>query len=549
MPEPLLSLWNRLDRRARLVVLVAGGLCLAGLLALTRLQGGGEYVPLYSGLAAEDGAAVVEKLKAERVPYRLTRNGAAIEVPASRVHETRLTLAREGLPQSGQIGFEVFDRSGLPGTQFSNRVNYQRALQGELARTLGAMGEIRSARVHLVLPEENLFAEKTQPRASVVLQLRPGAALDRQTTAAVVHVVSSAVQDLSPTSITLVDENGRVLHGSEEGQAAGGLTAGQLEQQQQFEARLCSSLQSMLDAVIGPHKSVVRVQAKLNFDAEEIKSESVVPVAEGKGLVASEKMTQEQYEGAGEGGSPVTAAGLESNLAAGAAAAGGRTGSYVQRDESREYEFSRNITSLVKAPGQVKTLHIAAVVDESLDRNAQEQIRQVLQAAAGVNEQRGDVVTVERMKMEAALAAEEDSKNATVAETSERRQRLWQTALRSGLNVAAGLLVLISSLFVLRQLKPAVPVAAGTAGEGSEAASLPLNSEETLSGVREILEAAIAGQLPEGETGAQAYELPPRVEPQINESLREQLRQLTQEDTRAVADRVLQLLQEPRSAN
>jgi flagellar M-ring protein FliF len=549
MPEPLLSLWNRLDRRARLVVLVAGGLCLAGLLALTRLQGTGEYVPLYSALAAEDAAAVVEQLKAERTPYRLTRNGTTIEVPASRVHETRLALAREGLPHSGQIGFEVFDRSGLPGTQFSNRVNYQRALQGELARTLGAMGEIRSARVHLVLPEENLFAEKTRPRASVVLQLRPGAALDRQTTAAVVHVVSSAVQDLSPSGITLVDESGRVLHGSEEGQSLGGLTAGQLEQQQQFEARLCSSLQSMLDAVIGPHKSVVRVQAKLNFDAEEIKSESVVPVAEGKGLVASEKLTQEQYEGAGEGGSPLAAAGLEGNLAAGAAAGGGRTGSYVQRDESREYEFSRNVTSLVKAPGQVKTLHIAAVVDESLDRNAQEQIRQVLQAAAGVNEQRGDVVTVERMKMEAALAAEEESKNATVAEKSERRQQLWQTALRSGLNVAAGLLVLISSLFVLRQFKPAAPVAGETAGEGSAAASLPLNSEETLSGVREILEAAVSGQLPEGETGQQAYELPPRIEPQINESLREQLRQLTQEDTRAVADRVLQLLQEPRSAN
>lgn len=546
--QALLSLWNRLDRRARLVVLVAGGLCLAGLMALTRLQGPGEYLPLYSGLAPEDGAAVVEKLKAERTPYRLTRNGTTIEVPASRVHETRLALAREGLPHSGQIGFEVFDRSGLPGTQFSNRVNYQRALQGELARTLGAMGEIRSARVHLVLPEENLFAEKTQPRASVVLQLRPGASLDRQTTAAVVHVVASAVQDLSPSGITLVDESGKVLHGSEEGQALGGLTASQLEQQQQYEARLCSSLQSMLDSVIGPHKSVVRVQAKLNFDTEEIKSESVVPVAEGKGLVASEKLTQEQYEGAGEGASPLTAAGLEGNLSGGGAGTGGRTGSYVQRDESREYEFSRNITSLIKAPGQVKTLHIAAVVDESLDRNAQEQIRQVLQAAAGVNEQRGDVVTVERMKMEAALAAVEESKNATAAEARERRQRLWQTALRGGLNVAAGLLVLISTLLVLRQLRPATP-AGEASGEGGEAAPAGMNSEEALSGVREILEAAISGQMPEEATGAQAYELPPRVEPQINESLREQLRVLTKEDTRAVADRVLQLLQEPRSAN
>ncbi|MEN6641477.1 MAG: flagellar basal-body MS-ring/collar protein FliF [Armatimonadia bacterium] len=516
MPQPtfvtqLTSLWQRLDRRARLVIIAAAALCVGGLIALTRVGSGTTYTTLYSNLSAEDAGQITEKLKSERTEYRLTDGGATIQVPTDTVYELRLSLAKEGLPTSGQVGFEIFDKSGLPGTQFNNRVNYQRALQGELARTIGSMGEIRSARVHLVLPEENLFSEKTKASASVVLQPKSGAEVTAEMTAAIAHIVASAVEEITPEQVTIVDAGGRVLRGPEDGKF-GGLTASQFEIQRQYEDRLCLSLQSMLDSVLGPNQAVVRVQAQLDFNAEEVKDENIVPVADGKGLVTTEKVKEEQYQGSQRGGSG--SMGLQPNVGVAGAGSGPgpEGGAYVQRDETRQYEFSRRTSSLVKAPGALKNLTVAAVIDENLTPSAEDQVKQVITAAAGLDVDRGDVVTVERMKIEAAELAKKQEQEYTAVEKGRRRDSFLHTALRSSLVLVAAALIFMSIMIAMRQVRGM------DLGLAEPTTEIPPAEEEPAS--------------------------PP---PALNEHARQQLRQMTRQDAGVVADRLRALLEGERN--
>jgi flagellar M-ring protein FliF len=526
--DQFIVLWNNLHPRARVVIVTAALLCLAGLSALSRLHTGVSYVPLYTGLAGSDAAGIVEKLKTEKVPYHLTQGGATIEVPQDKVYELRVLLAKDGLPSSGQVGFELFDRSNLPGTQFSNQVNYQRALQGELARTISAMDEVASARVHLVLPQESLFSEETKASASVVVQPKPGRLLAREQTAAIAHIVASAVRDVKAEEVTIVDSSGHVLFGmGRDGLSGGGLTSSQLAVQQEYEDRLCRSLQSMLDSVLGPNKSVVRVQTQLDFDREEVKNETLTPVGQGRGLLAEEKIKQEQYQGGGSNAGG--AAGLKPNLGLGQAGGGGaQSGSYMHRDESRQYQYSRNQASLVKAPGKIKNLTVAAIVDESLASSAEGQVKQILSAAAGANERRGDVVTVQRMKIEAAELAKTQQDEMTTLEKGRQRQTLLQSVLRGGMSLAAAGLIFFTLLVFMRQLRqlPAMP-------------ALPAAPLGPAAPLAEPVEAALLsapiGPLVQSPPVASAGQIA---------LAREQLRQTAQTDVDSVADRLMHLIDE-----
>ena len=528
----LAELWSRLEPRARTIVIGAAVLCLAAIVAFTRLHSAAAYAPLYSGLSAEDAGQIVEKLKEQRVPYRLSDGGKVVMVPDRQVYDMRLALAREGLPASGQLGFELFDRSGLPGTQFSNKVNFQRALQGELARTIGAMAEVAQARVHLVLPEENLFSEQTKATASVVVTPRPGTEITREMTAAIAHIVASATPGITADEVTVADNTGRLLRGPDAEGKLGGLSGTQFEIQRQYEDRLALRLQSMLDAVLGPNQSVVRVQAQFDLDSEEIKQETVSPVAGGKGLVSSEKVRSEQYSGTGGRGG---VAGVAPNLGLPGAAANTPGGTYLNRDETREYQFSRNSSSVVKAPGKLKTLTLAAIIDEGLPAAAEQQVQDVLGAAAGINRDRGDRITVERMKMKTAELAEAQEKQAAAAEKAERRQRLIQSALRNGLSLAAALLIFMSVLMAVKQLRQPL---AGALSE--EEPTEPGQAEQT--GPTPATPVATAPPVATG--AAEEPELALHVSDELNQRIREQLRDMTRDDTNTVVDRLVSLMQE-----
>ncbi|MEI6504072.1 MAG: flagellar basal-body MS-ring/collar protein FliF, partial [Armatimonadota bacterium] len=443
------------------------------------------------------------------------------------VYEMRIALAREGLPASGQLGFEIFDRSGLPGTQFANKVNYQRALQGELSRTIGAMAEVLQVRVHLVLPEENLFGEPTKASASVVITPRAGAEITREMTSAIAHIVASAAAGIKPGEVTVADNSGHLLRGPDSEGSVAGLNTGQFEIQRQFEDRLGVRLQSMLDAVLGPSQSVVRVQAQFDFDSAENKQEIVSPVASGKGLVTSEKLRQETYSGTATRNGAVGAA---PNMGLAASVGSTPGGAYLNRDETRQFEYSRRSSSLVKAPGTIKALTLAAIIDESLPASAETQVRDVLTAAAGIDRQRGDVITVRRMKMKTAELAQTQEKDAVAADKSERQQRLVQIALRGGLSVVAAGLIFMSVLMAARQLRQ--PPGA------SESADVPPATVEALPPPDTV---PVPAPLAPPEASPQPA---PNVSEELNQRIREQLRDLTRDDSGAVADRLLVLLQE-----
>lgn len=525
MVSQLRQLWDGLDLRARTVVIGVTVLCVAALTALLRLGSAVEMTALYTGLAAEDAAAIVEKLKAERIPYRLSEGGSTITVPQEKVYELRISLARERLPASGQVGFEIFDRSGLPGTQFSNQVNYQRALQGELARTIGAMEGIRSARVHLVLPEESLFAEKTRASAAVVVQPAAGNGLQPDAITAIAQLVASAVKDVPPGEVTVVDTNGRVLHGPELGGSSGALAGTQLQIRQQYEERLAHSLQSMLDSVLGPSNSVVRVRADLDFDVQEVKTEALSPGAGGRGLVATEKIKSEQYQGGadGTGGS----AGLEANIAVPAVTLReGRAGSYVQKDETREYQYSRNSTSIVKAPGRVRALSVAAIIDEELPGTAEEQVRQLLSAAAGAQPDR-DTVTVQRMKISAAEAAKTQDEAFAKQERSQSLRAWGRTALRGGMSVVAAVILFLTVATVLKQVRGAAllpTVDSGPSGSHTDAQGQAVSHPDL-------------SAMPE-----------PTERTQSATELRDQLREVARRDASLVADRLQAMLRDSQPA-
>src|SRR2546428_378861 len=210
------------------------------------------YRPLFTNLAERDASAIVQALKAEKVPFELEDGGRAVLVPSERQYEMRLALASRGLPEGGGVGFEIFDKQSLGQTDFLQRLNYQRALQGELGRTIGQLGGVESARVHLALPERSLFvAEDRRPSASVVVKLVQGRTLSAAQIDGIVHLVAASVEGLQPEAVTVVDEAGRILTSDRRGAEAAGTSNAPLEIQQAVERGAEERIESMLGAAGG----------------------------------------------------------------------------------------------------------------------------------------------------------------------------------------------------------------------------------------------------------------------------------------------------------
>ena len=231
-------------KRIALVVLVLG--TAAGFSLLMMWTGRADFQPLYSNLAVEDAGIILSKLKEHKIPYRIAGNGSSILIPQEHIHEMRMSLASDGLPQGGNVGFEVFDNTKLGMTEFAQNVNYQRALQGELARTINRFNEVESSRVHIVMPEKSLFIDNEEPAtASVVLKLRPGKWLSQLQVNGVIHLVSSSVPRLATENVTVVDNNGKLLSEFKEQSGFGALNSDQLEYQAKVERSLEIRIKSM----------------------------------------------------------------------------------------------------------------------------------------------------------------------------------------------------------------------------------------------------------------------------------------------------------------
>lgn len=388
-----------------IIVVVVGGM-----ISLTMMGSKTEYNVLFSGLSPEDAAGVVAKLKEQRIDYQLAESGTAVLVPSGSVYETRLSLAAEGLPRGGGVGFELFDKSSLGTTDFVQRLNYQRAVQGELARTIRQFKQVRDARVHIATPKESVFVEDTKPvSASVSLTMAGQEKLAKSEIMAIVHLVTSAVPGLLTENITVVDTVGRLLF-RKEGDEASMLSATQLEYQIKIENGLRRKVESMLEEVVGVNKALARVTVDMDFNQVDVTEESFDP--EGQ-VVRSEQLLLEQ-EGAGDEASGIP--GVKGQLATFTETGDvvGETGNFRRKNFTRNYEITRKTRRIQETGGSIKRLSVAVMVDgvyeEKKDKDGKKSLVykprneeelahfvKMTQNAIGYDPERGDQVEVVAM--------------------------------------------------------------------------------------------------------------------------------------------------------
>ena len=444
-----------------LFVLVGG--TIAGFIFMFLWTSRADYQILYTNLAQEDAGAIVAKLRERRVPYQIASNGSSILVPQSQIYETRMSLAAEGLPQGGGIGFEIFDNTRLGMTEFVQNVNFQRALQGELSRTINRFSEIESSRVHIVLKQESLFIKSEKPAtASVVVKLRPGKYLNRGQVQGIVHLVSSSVSGLQPENVTVVDNYGEILAGGKDKSKMGQTRNEQLEFKEKMENRLENSVKTMLEKALGPAKAIVRLSCSVDFRRSEKTEERYYP---DNRVVRSEQLLNEVS------GNPET-----DSEGAPSASDNFRKGEkntkrpneppgYQKQDRTVNYEIGKVTSHTVEPIGNINRISVAVLVDgtytviEGEDGVKQtkyaprtgdemKKLENIVKRAVNFDADRGDQVEVANIPFQAAKTSGEDEGEAGQGWLPKAKSYL-PVIMKYGLSVA---FFLFTFLFVIRPL-------------------------------------------------------------------------------------------------
>ena len=413
-----MKLLGSLSLRHRVMILAVALVAGAGIYALVQWQREADFRPLFSGLGPEDAASIVQKLKESGVDYRLPDNGGAVLVPSARVAELRLTLAAAGLPKSGRIGFELFDKTNLGATEFTEQVNYRRALEGELERSVMALAEVEQARVHVTFPKESVFLDSQQPaKASVLVRLKPGARLAPQNVMAVNHLVASAVEGLSPDAVSVLDMNGNLLGrprapGSLDGTEA---SEASLDYRHHIEADLLAKINSTLEPLLGAEKFRAGVSVECDFSGGE-QSEEVFDPA--RSVMVSSQRTEDASGGVNSTGVPGTA----SNLPRPTSRPGSGASQVSRVTENVTYQSSRTVKKTRLPAGGIRKMSVAVLLDQTVtwekDKNgfrrvlappSADKLKVVHDLVAGVtgfNQQRGDQLVVETQPFETTLELE-----------------------------------------------------------------------------------------------------------------------------------------------
>ena len=379
-PRPALAQrWNALDRGQRLRWGALAALVAVGLVAAAVFYRQPDYKLLFSNVSDKDGGAIVAQLTQMNVPYKYSEGGGAILIPADRVHDVRLKLATQGLPKGSVTGFELMENSKFGITQFQERLNFQRGLEGELTRSILALNAVQSARVHLALPNQNgFFREQQKPSASVLLSLHPGRMLDRAQIAGIVHLVASSVPEMEPAAVSVVDDTGKLLSQSPDGNA-GGVDMQQFLYTQQVEQQYVRRILDILEPVVGKNNVKAQVSAELDFSQTESTSEQHRPnqSADG-GAVRSQQVMETNGEktatpptgvpGATSNQPPQnsTAPINGANPAPQAAGAGQGNGQGNKRESITNYEVDKTVRVTRGSTGTVKRLTAAVVVNAPL---------------------------------------------------------------------------------------------------------------------------------------------------------------------------------------
>ena len=402
-----------------------GVAALAGVvLAMTLWSSQGDYKVLYANLSDKDGGAIIAQLSQMNVPYKHADGGAAILVPASKVHDVRLKLASAGLPKGSVVGFELMDGARFGQTQFQERLTFQRGLEGELTRSITAMAAVQAARVHLALPNQNgFFREQQKPSASVMLTLHAGRSLDRSQIAGIIHLVSSSVPDLNPKAVSVLDQSGTLLSSNGEGNQASGLDAQQLQYVGQMEAGYSKRIMELLEPVVGRENLRANVTAEVDFSQTEATTEEFKP-NQGKDATSTLRSTQSSEQTGGGAALPSGVPGATSNqppLPANApvtgtvaplqtaqtATSGTNSNGTTRRDAVTNYEVDKTVRVTRNGSGTVKRLNAAVVVNHRTSTDAKgkvsttplsseelDKLTALVQESIGFNKERGDSVKV-----------------------------------------------------------------------------------------------------------------------------------------------------------
>jgi flagellar M-ring protein FliF len=353
----------------RLSIIIIAVITLVSMGAFVFFVNQKEYKTLFSNLSTEDAGKIVAGLQEKTIPYKLSANGESILVPAEDVSKLRLELASSGLPQTGGVGFEIFDKKNFGVTDFVQQVNYQRALQGELARTINSLDEIQQSRVHIVVPKKSIFIEKqAKPEVSVVLKLKPGVKLRASQIEGIAHLVAGSIEGVHPEEVTIIDNGGNLLSVAGGGSTLSKRTDSQIEYQRNIEKNLENRIQSMLEKVVGEGKAVARVTATLDFRVVEKTEEAYDP---------EEPVVRSQHRKSGND------------------------------DEIINYEINRVISKTMMPVGKMEKLSVAVLVDNVYTKNEKgveefrprskkeiETLEGLVKRSVGFDAERGDQVVV-----------------------------------------------------------------------------------------------------------------------------------------------------------
>ena len=388
----ILNIFNKLSLQQKLVV---GGTAVATIvLAIIFLVflNMPNYAPLYTNLSEEDASKIVDQLSSQKIPYEIDDNGKTIKVPKDKVYEQRLSLASKGIPGSGVVGFEIFDKTTMGMSDFMQKLNYNRALQGELSKTISSLNGVEGARVHIVIPEKSVFKdEQKPPTAAVVLKLKNNYNLTRSNVDAIVNLVSSSVEGLQPGKVTLLDTRGKLLSKEDDEDPLATSSSKQYEIKRSVETYLSKKAQGMLDNVLGYGNAIVEVNADLNFDQVQKTMESYDPDSQ---VAISEQTIKSTNGGKSVGDSTVQAS----------------------QNTTTNYEINKTVQKVVESSGNISRLSVAVVVNdipkevkkgdtkeivyEPRSKEQLNKLEDLIKNAVGINPGRNDLFSIESIPFE-----------------------------------------------------------------------------------------------------------------------------------------------------
>lgn len=498
--------FNRLTPRQRWAGAAALAMAIALIVGVWMWSQQPQYSVLFSNIDEKDGGAIITSLQQGNIPYKVENGGATILVPANRANELRLTLASQGLPKGGMIGFELLDSGKLGLSQFHEQINYQRALEGELARTILSISSVAGARVHLAIPKQTAFLRDEQkPTASVVVSLRPGRKLDPSQIAGIVHLVSSSVPELAANQVSLIDQNGNLLarQRSQDGPA---LDDTQLEYIHNVEDSYIQRIQTILEPMVGNGNFRAQVAADIDFDATEQTSETYKPNPPPNTAIRSQQISDNQTNQPGAQGVPGALSNqppVPATAPITSPAVPGTTQSAnsalplnSSRNSTTNFELDKTISHVRRSLGQVKRLSVALVVNNRTEKDAKGQakpvplsdadikkINDLVREAIGYDEKRGDTINVTNTAF--TEGAKEEVPPLPFFKDPENISMLKE--LGRWLALAAVVVLLYMAVFrpLMRAVIPPKPEEEEKSAEEGEEALTPATMEERLEQLEE----------------------------------------------------------------